>query len=410
MPLFQYKAVSRSGEVLEGMLDAPNSDGAVLRLQEMGYIPIRAEEASGSRPAATTATVGLGALLTRRNLTQNQIGVVTREIATLLKAGLPLDRTLEILIELAENGRIAEMLTRVRNEVRGGASLSKALDQQKGVFSRFYVNMIRAGEAGGSLPGVLERLADFMERSKALKDSVTSALVYPVILLVVAAFWVLILLIAVVPRFKPIFAQSGKALPFVTQMVIGTGDFLRNWWWLMLLVLAAFVWLVARRLQDPAVRYRWHRTLLGLPLFGDLAAKVEMTRFSRTLATLLANGVTLVGALSIVRDTMGNLYLAEAVGNVSRELKEGRGLGKPMMESGRFPKLATHMIMVGEETGQLDEMLFQVAGVYDREVESAIKRLLALLEPLLILGLGLIIAVVIFSILAAMLTIYDLPM
>jgi general secretion pathway protein F len=408
MPLFQYKAVSRAGEVLEGVLDAANSDGAVLRLQEMGYIPIRAEETSGSRASAPIGG-GLGELLTRRSLTQNQVGVVTREIATLLKAGLPLDRALEILIAVAENERIAEMLTKVRNEVRGGASLSKALDLQKGVFSRFYVNMVRAGEAGGSLPGVLERLADFMERSKALKDSVTSALVYPVILLVVAAFSVLILLVAVVPRFKPIFAQSGKALPFVTQMVIGTGDFLRNWWWLMLLVLAAIVWLIARRLQDPAVRYRWHRTLLGLPLFGDLAGKVEMTRFSRTLATLLANGVTLVGALSIVRDTMGNLYLAEAVGNVSRELKEGRGLGKPMMESGRFPKLATHMIMVGEETGRLDEMLFQVAGVYDREVESAIKRLLALLEPVLILGLGLIIAVVIFSILAAMLSIYDLP-
>ena len=408
MPLFQYKAVSRAGEVLEGVLDAANSDGAVLRLQEMGYIPIRAEEASGSRASAPIGG-GLRELLTRRSLTQNQVGVVTREIATLLKAGLPLDRALEILIAVAENERIAEMLTKVRNEVRGGASLSKALDLQKGVFSRFYVNMVRAGEAGGSLPGVLERLADFMERSKALKDSVTSALVYPVILLVVAAFSVLILLVAVVPRFKPIFAQSGKALPFVTQMVIGTGDFLRNWWWLMLLVLAAIVWLIARRLQDPAVRYRWHRALLGLPLFGDLAGKVEMTRFSRTLATLLANGVTLVGALSIVRDTMGNLYLAEAVGNVSRELKEGRGLGKPMMESGRFPKLATHMIMVGEETGRLDEMLFQVAGVYDREVESAIKRLLALLEPVLILGLGLIIAVVIFSILAAMLSIYDLP-
>ena len=408
MPLFQYKAVSRAGEVMEGMLDAPNSDGAVLRLQEMGYIPIRAEEASGSRLSTTPAAGGLGGLFSRRVLTQNQIGIVTREIATLLKAGLPLDRTLAILIELAENERIAEMLNRVRNEVRGGSSLSKALDSQK-VFSRFYVNMVRAGEAGGSLPGVLERLADFMERSKALKDSVTSALVYPVILLVVAAGSVLILLIAVVPRFKPIFAQSGKALPFVTQVVVGTGDFLRNWWWLMLMVIAAFVWFVARRLNDPAVRYRWHRTLLGLPLFGDLAAKVEMTRFARTLATLLANGVTLVGALSIVRDTMGNLYLAEAVGNVSRELKEGRGLGKPMMESGRFPKLATHMIMVGEETGQLDEMLFQVAGVYDREVESAIKRLLALMEPLLILGLGLIIAVVIFSILAAMLTIYDLP-
>jgi general secretion pathway protein F len=269
--------------------------------------------------------------------------------------------------------------------------------------------MIRAGEAGGSLPGVLQRLAEFMERAKALRATVTSALIYPAILFVVAAASVVILLIAVVPKFKPIFEQSGKALPFITQAVVVAGDVLRNWWYLFVIVIAALVLIFAKRMQDPVVRFNWDRRILGWPLVGDLAAKVEMARFSRTLGTLLANGVSLVNALAIVRETMGNGWLAEAIGQVARELKEGRGLGRPMMETGRFPMLAVHMILVGEETGRLDEMLMQVAETYDVEVEQAIRKLLAFLEPAMILLMALIVGAIILSMLTAMLTIYDLP-
>jgi len=407
LPFFQYKAVTAAGEVQEGVLEAASTQGAVARLQQMGLIPIRAQEAGVARAGPQQATASRP-LFRRTRITQDDIAVVTRELATLLKAGLPLDRSFEILITLAPNPRTAELLGRVRNDVRGGASLSKALDAQR-LFSRFYVNMIRAGEAGGSLPNVLLRLAEYMERAKALRDNVTASLTYPGFLAVISVIAVVVLLGAVVPRFKPIFAGTGKAIPFMTQAVLFAGDAMRNWGWLMLIAAAAFAWLMQRRLRDPEVRYRYDRWLVTGPVVGSLFSRIEMARFSRTLGTLLANGVTLVAALNIVRETMGNSWLAEAIGNVARELKEGRGLGRPMMETGRFPMLAVHMILVGEETGRLDDMLMQVAETYDHEVEVAIRKALALLQPVMIVLMALVIGFIIIAILSAMMSVYDLP-
>lgn len=408
MAFFQYKAVTPAGEVQEGVLEASSSSAAVARLQEMGFIPIRAEEA-GNAKAATVAAPALP-FLTRRSIRQQDIGVVTRELATLLRAGLPLDRSFEILINLAENPRIAELLGKLRNEVRGGSSLSKALESERGTFTRFYINMIRAGEAGGSLPTVLLRLAEYMERAKALRDNITASLTYPVFLGVVSIAAVAILLGVVVPRFKPIFAgAAGKALPVTTKLVLWMGDAVRDYGWAMLVGAALIAFLAQRRLRDPEVRYRLDRWLVTGRVIGSLFSRVEMARFSRTLGTLLSNGVTLVAALNIVRETMNNAWLAEAIGNVARELKEGRGLGRPMMETGRFPMLAVHMIMVGEETGRLDDMLMQVAETYDREVEVAIRKVLALIQPVMIVAMALVVGFIIIAILSAMLEIYNSP-
>ena len=407
MAFFQYKAVTPAGEVQEGVLEASSSKAAVARLQEMGFIPIRAEEAGGAKAASTQ--MSQPSLFSRKSVSQQDIGVVTRELATLLKAGLPLDRSFEILINLAESPRIAELLGRIRNDVRGGSSLSKALESQRGVFTRFYINMIRAGEAGGSLPLVLLRLAEYMERAKALRDNVTASLTYPAFLAVVSALAVVVLLGAVVPRFKPIFAGTGKAVPLMTQAVLWAGDAMRNYGWAMLVGLAVLAFLARRHLQDPEVRFRFDRWLVTAPVIGTLFSRVEMARFARTLGTLLSNGVTLVAALNIVRETMNNAWLAEAIGNVARDLKEGRGLGRPMMETGRFPMLAVHMIMVGEETGRLDDMLMQVAETYDREVEVAIRKALALLQPVMIVAMAAVIGFIIIAILSAMLSVYDLP-
>ena len=408
MPFFQYKAVTPAGEVQEGVLEASSSRAAVARIQEMGFIPIRADEAGGAT-AASVQPAGT-ALFGRRTIRQEDIGVVTRELATLLKAGLPLDRSFEILINLAPTPRVAELLAKIRNDVRGGASLSKALESQRGVFTRFYINMIRAGEAGGSLPTVLLRLAEYMERAKALRDNVTASLTYPAFLAVVSLLAVVVLLGVVVPRFKPVFAGAGKAIPFMTEAVLFAGDATRNYGWAMLIGLALVAYLVQRRLQDPEVRYRFDRWLVTAPVIGNLFSRVEMARFSRTLGTLLSNGVTLVAALNIVRETMENAWLAEAIANVARELKEGRGLGRPMMETGRFPMLAVHMIMVGEETGRLDDMLMQVAETYDREVEVAIRKALALLQPVMIVAMAAVIGFIIIAILSAMLSVYDIPL
>ena len=408
MAFFQYKAVTPAGEVQEGVLEASSPRAAVARLQEMGFIPIRAEEAGTAKVASTPSA--RSSLFRRDTINQQDIGVVTRELATLLRAGLPLDRAFEILINLAESPKIAELLTKIRNEVRGGASLSKALDAQRGTFTRFYVNMIRAGEAGGSLPTVLVRLAEYMERAKALRDNITASLTYPAFLAVVSLLAVVVLLGVVVPRFEPIFAGTGKAIPWLTQAVLFAGKVMRDYGWAILIGLALVAFLMQRRLRDPEVRYRLDRWLVTGPIVGSMFARIEMARFSRTLGTLLSNGVTLVAALNIVRETMGNLWLAEAVANVARELKEGRGLGRPMMETGRFPMLAVHMIMVGEETGRLDEMLMQVAETYDHEVEVAIRKALALLQPVMIVAMALVIGVIIIAILSAMLSVYDLPM
>jgi general secretion pathway protein F len=407
MPFYQYKAVTPAGEVQEGVLEASSTPAAVGRLQSMGLIPIRAEEAGVAK--AATAPGVRKPLFARKSINQDDVGIVTRELATLLKAGLPLDRSFEILINLAASPRIAELVSKIRNDVRGGASLSKALEAQKGVFSRFYVNMIRAGEAGGSLPNVLLRLAEYMERSKALRDNVKASLTYPAFLAVISVIAVVVLLTAVVPRFKPIFANAGKSIPLMTQVVLFLGDALRNYSVPILLLLAGTVYFVARRLRDPEVRYRMDRRMVTAPVVGDLFSKVEMARFARTLGTLLANGVTLVSALTIVRETMANSWLAEAIAGVARELKEGRGLGRPMMETGRFPMLAVHMIMVGEETGRLDDMLLQVADTYDQEVEVAIRKALALLQPVMIVLMALVIGFIIIAILSAMLSVYDIP-
>ncbi len=405
MPLYRYKAVTPTGEMQEGDLEGPAQAAVVDRLQSMGLIAILVEETSTR--AATKG--GLGAF-GKSSVSQEDVAVFTQEIATLLKAGLPLDRCLEILIGLSANEPVRQLMTQMREEVRGGAALSKAMEAHPQVFNRFYLNMIRAGEAGGALEVVLQRLNEFMERSRELRDTVKSALIYPAILVGVAVLSVVVLLMWVVPQFSQMFEESGKALPLPTQIVIASGDFFRDYWWA--LAAAAFVaysWFT-RQMQVPASRYRWDKRILGLPLVGDLVGKLEVARFSRTLGTLLGNGVTLLTALSIVKETLNNTVMSEGLGVVATQLKEGKGLGKPLMETGLFPKLAVHLVQVGEETGKLQEMLIRVADIYDREVHTTVKRMLSLMEPILILGLGLVIGGIIMSILVAILSVNDLAL
>ena len=340
MPLYRYKAVTPAGEAQEGDMEGLAQSAVAERLQAMGLIPIRVEE--------SVAQAGSALGLFRKNrVTPQDVAVFTQEITTLLKAGLPLDRCLEILIGLSASEPVRLLMTQVREDVRGGASLSTAMEARPGVFSRFYLNMIRAGEAGGALDVVLQRLTEFMERSRELKETVQSALIYPAILIGVAVLSVAILLMWVVPQFSQMFAESGKALPLPTQIVIGAGDAVRHYWWIMVLGgIGVYSWF-SHQLRQRASRYRWDKRLLGLPLVGDLVGKLEVARFSRTLGTLIGNGVTLLTALSIVRETLSNSVMAEGLGVVAAQLKEGKGLGKPLMETGLFPKLAVHLVMVG---------------------------------------------------------------
>src|SRR5512144_733044 len=294
MPLYRFKAVSPAGEVAMGELDGATESEIVERLRAQGLMPMQIAPAvaAGTAGAHGPAARRAGARARRRwfaskKITRDHVMALTRELATLLRAGLPLDRALELLIGLAPTPLVAALLQQIRDDVRGGKSLSQALDARRDVFSRFYVNIVRAGEAGGALGVVLTRLSDTMERNKELRESVKSALIYPTILIGVAVTSVLVLLMWVVPQFEQTFAQAGKALPLPTLVVIFVGTALRRWWWAMAIVVALFVWWFRRRLGVPRIRHRWDARVLRWPLIGTLATKVEVARFARTLATLL---------------------------------------------------------------------------------------------------------------------------
>lgn len=399
MPLFHYKAVTQDGEALQGELEARSVDGVVEQLQRMGYLPIRIQEHNARQSSW---------LWQRARVSSKQVREMTGQLATLLRAGLPLDRAFELQIQLAGDPAMTELMQRIRDEVRGGSTLSAALEQHRGVFSRFYINMVRAGEMGGSLAEVLARIHEFMERAAELRSTVVSAMIYPAILASASLVSVFVLLLGVVPKFSQMFAQSGKSLPLITQFVIGLGNFLRHDGWMLLLAALLVVVVIKQQRSTAMGRLRWDARLLSWPLLGDLMLKFETARMARSLATLVANGVSLLPALGIIKEIMGNQLLALGMEEVAERLKEGQGMAKPLQQTGLFPLLAVQMVLVGEETGELDQMLYKVADIYDREVQVSVKRLLSLMEPALILGMGLIVAGIIVSILMAILSVNDL--
>ncbi len=406
MPLFVYKAVNASGEIIEGELQGNSKREVIDRLHALGHTPIRADEAGSKhgRPSLLDFQLSRGARLSQREIVE-----FTRQLATLISAGLELDRALQVLIDVAETENLCRMLSRIQEQVRGGGSLSEAMSSQGKVFSNLYRNMIKAGETAGALDIILERLADYLERSAELRDSVISALIYPLVLIGVALLSVVVLLTFVLPEFSSLFEDMGATLPLSTQIIIGAGDLLNAYGWVLLLLGAVLVILFRRKLQEPGFRYRCDEFTLRLPLFSPLIKKLEVARFSQTLGTLLSNGVPLLRALNIVKETLANRVLATSMDTVSNSLKHGGGLAGPLAETNLFPAHAVHMLRVGEETGKLEEMLMKIAQAYDREVQITIKRLLALLEPVLILGIAIVIAGIIFSILLPILALNDIP-
>jgi general secretion pathway protein F len=404
MAIFAYRAVTAQGELREGSVEADSAAEAGRKISEGGLI-VLAVEAGGAVPKARRAP----RLRPRRKSVfgEKELHLFTRELAVLLKAGLPLDSALGVLGQVATEPAVVETVNAVRDSVRGGRPLSQALAEREG-FGRFYTNMIRAGEAGGVLDEVLARLADHLERSRALRETVVSALIYPAILLAVALISVVLLLVFVVPQFSALFADMGKALPLPTRVVIGVGDFLTGYWWLLAALAVFGVWLARRLLADPRHRARFDAWVLRLPLFGELALKAETTRFARTFGTLLRSGVSVGEALGIAGATASNSVIASGVDKAAAEVRRGRRISDVLRDTTPFPPLSLHLVRVGEESGDLDGMLQQVADIFDDEVQATIKRLLAILEPALILGLGVVIAGIIISILIAILGVNEL--
>ena len=393
MPLFRYKALSPSGETLDGQMEAPSADDVISRLQDAGNIPMEA------RPADDGDGRALGALFKRATLTQAQVLQFTQQLATLLGAGQPLDRALQILLDLPESEAARKVIERIRDAVRGGAPLSQGLEAEHGIFSRLYINMVRAGEIGGSLDDTLRRLADYLERSKALRETVINALIYPAILVAMVLASLVLLLGYVVPQFMPLFQDLGAELPLLTRMVLALGDLVRGWWWLLIVLIGGGIWWVRRQLRDPERRRGLDAWVLRRGRIGDLVAKLETARLTRTLGTLAKNGVPLLTALSISKNVMGNTALAEAVEEAAKEVKTGGGLAVSLARSKRFPRLALQMVQVGEESGELDSMLLKVADTFDVEVRNAMERVLAALVPLVTIIMAGVIALIVLAIL-----------
>lgn len=407
MPLYVYKAVTTEGKIVEGQLEGSDQRDVVQRLHALGHTPIRAQEATQAMPRRV---VDLLPWITRKDRpSRHDMLAITRQLATLLSAGLELDRCLGVMIDVAENETTRKLLLTLRERIRGGGSLSDAMQAQGDVFSSLYINLVRAGEAAGALELILQRLADYLEHAEAVRESVKSALIYPAILLSVATLSVVVLLTFVLPQFTALFEDMGATLPLATQLVIGLGDITVKYGWLGLAGVVAAVVAIKRAFADPEKRYRWDAWLLKAPLISALIRKIQVARFSKTLGTLLGNGIHLVAALGIVKDTLTNRALAKGMDRVIESLKHGGGLAAPLAASGVFPADAVHMLRVGEETGELDKMLLKIAEVYDKEVERAIQRLLAFLEPVLILGMALVVLAIIVPLLLAILSINDIP-
>ncbi|MEO8802838.1 MAG: type II secretion system inner membrane protein GspF [Rudaea sp.] len=400
MALYYFKSVSPAGEILEGQMDVASNDEVIAKIQDAGNIPLDVREAGDA-----TVASGLGSLFKRSPMNAAAVLQFTQQLSTLLGAGQPLDRALQILLELPESEKARRIVERIRDHVRGGAPLSDGLEAEPGVFSRLYVNMVRAGEMGGSMDTTLARLADYLERSKALKESVINAMIYPAILVVMVFAALFVLLVFVVPQFAPMFKDMGVELPMITKVVLFVGTTLRDWWWAIIGIILVAVVLFRRKLAEPVFRLAFDARVLKSRVFGALIGKLETARLARTLGTLLKNGVPLLTALGIVRNVLGNSALTEAVDNATEEVKTGGGLAFALGHSKRFPKLAIQMIGVGEESGSLDDMLLKVANTFDLDAKNTVDRLLAALVPVMTVVMTGVVAVIMMAILLPILNI-----
>ncbi len=398
MSQFRYRAISASGEVLQGQMEASSVEDVVVRLQDQGHTPLEAKPADAGGGLSMFA-----GLLQKGPFSGDQLAQFTHQLATLMSAGQPLDRALGILLDLPEGERARKLVERVRERVRGGGTLSQALDEEHGVFPRLYVSLVRAGEAGGSLDVTLRRLADYLERAQALRSSVINALIYPAFLMVGVLGSLLLLLTYVVPQFVPVFNDMNVPIPLITRIVLGIGTVMQEGWWLIALLIVGGVFFIRMRLRDADTRRAFDAWKLRMRVFGPLLLKIETARITRTLGTLLKNGVPMLGALQIARQVTRNTALEQALSEASEQVKGGDGLSSALAASKLFPRLALQMVQVGEEAGAVDDMLLKVADTFDNESRRSIDRLLAALVPALTIVMTVMVAFIMAAILMPLL-------
>lgn len=398
MATFSYKAVARDGKAVTGVIEAEGADLATRALRAQGMTPLKVVAGdSGAEQSAQPPS-------------RQEVLSMTSELSVLLRAGLPLDRALKVLIDMDGQPNMRVVLAALLKSVKGGKALSIALQPFQAVFGSFYLSMVRAGEASGQLSEVLERLVEHLESAKATRDSVASALIYPSILLVVAVLSIVVMLGFVVPQFENLFNDMGDALPPMTKAVVGAANFIKAWGVLLAVAAVAAVLAFRHWAKTPAGKESLDRRLLSLPIAGRIAFEYELSKFARTVGTLLGNGVSLLKAIQIAIDTVGNVPLKTALDVLPPAVKAGKRMSIAMEETKMFTPMVIQMTRVGEESGRLDGMMLELAKVFETHVASGIKRLLTLLEPLLILTMGFIIALIIISILMGILSVNDLAM
>jgi type II secretory pathway component PulF len=401
MATYSYKAVNAEGKFSEGRLEAADTRTAASRLQSMGLVPVSIEE-----PVQKNKSVLPG--LNFQWITRRDILFFTEELTTLVRAGLPLDRALSVTAELTSKPALRAVVLDVLKQIKGGKSLAESLASHPKHFSRLYVNMIRAGEAGGVLDVILERLAEFERTADEMRSYLVASLVYPCLLTAVGIGSVGLLFYFVIPKFAAIFTDLGVPIPPATQVLLSISVFTTSFWWLIVLLAVAGAVGFRTWKRTPKGSRLWDSFVLRLPLLGATVLKIEVARFARTLGTLTSSAVPLISGVRIVHDIARNQLVAEGISKIAAGAKRGEGVARPMREAGVFPGLAIHLVEVGEETGRLDTMLLQVADVYEKDVRTSIKALTSVFEPAIILVMGVLVGAVVLSILMAITSIADI--
>lgn len=397
MSVFEYVALDEKGRERKGFVDAPGVSAARQQLRESGIYPVDIHPA---REKKTSTLAGAMEVSFLQKVSAKEVSLFTRQLSTLLGAGIPLVPSFTVLLAQTKNPLLQKILAQIRADLNEGKSLTASMENFPRVFPPFYINMVKAGEASGTINLVLERLADFSENQQALLSKIRSALAYPLIMLLVGSLVIFLLMTFVVPRITEIFSDMRQTLPLITIILITVSQFLKSFWWLLLLVVLAGVVLFkyATAGTQTGRRY-WDSFRLKAPVWGSVNLKIAIARFTRTLATLLQSGVPLLAAMEIVRNVVNNIYIGETIAKAARDVEEGQPLAAPLAASGLFPPMVTEMIAVGEQTGSLEKMLNRIATSYETEAQSDVLVMTSLLEPLMILLMGLIVGFIVFSIL-----------
>jgi general secretion pathway protein F len=411
MPVYAYKGLNEKGRNVGGIVDADSPKSARLKLRRTGVFPTELNETRERAPSGGGGAIHLGGLninvagLFERNITPQDLSLITRQLATLVGAGLPLVDCLGALVEQVDSPRHKKVLSQVRELVVEGGSLADAMGKHPVVFNDLYVNMVRAGEASGALDIVLVRLAEYTERAAALRGKVRSALTYPVFMGMASMGILFFLLSYVVPKVTRIFEERDAKLPTMTIVLLAVSNFLSTYWWVIVAILVLAVIAVRVSTRTPAGRLRFDALTLRVPYFGKVLKKVALARFARTLSTLLLGGIPLLQSLDIVKHVVSNMVLSNAIEAGRNSIREGQSVADPLRKSGLFPPLLVHMIAVGEKSGELEQMLSRAADAYDGEVEASVSALSSVLEPILVIFMG---GVVLFIVMAILLPIFDL--